>query len=62
MPKGKRVRSVPMTLPVTDALARLKDRGYLTEDDDLVFANSAGDHLDSGRCGGATTRRWRKQG
>jgi integrase len=47
MPKGKRVRSVPMTSPVVDALARLKERGFLAEDADLVFCNTAGEHLDS---------------
>jgi integrase len=47
VPKGKRVRSVPMTPPVADALARLKERGYLAEDTDLVFCNTAGEHLDS---------------
>ena len=47
MPKGKRVRSVPMTPRVIDTLARLKERGYLAEDGDLVFCNSAGGHLDS---------------
>jgi integrase len=47
VPKGKRVRSVPMTPPVIDALARLKERGYLAEDTDLVFCSTAGEHLDS---------------
>jgi integrase len=47
MPKGKRVRSVPMTPPVVDALGRLKERGYLAEDGDLVFCNTAGAHLDA---------------
>ena len=47
MPKGKRVRSVPMMPRVADELARLKDRGYLTDDGDLVFSNTAGDHLDA---------------
>jgi integrase len=47
MPKGKRVRSVPMTPRVIDTLGRLKDRGYLAEDGDLVFCNSAGGYLDS---------------
>ena len=46
-PKGKRVRSVPMTPAVIDALGRLKERDHLTDDDDLVFCNTAGDHLDS---------------
>ena len=47
MPKGKRVRSVPMTPRVVDTLGRLKDRGYLAEDGDLVFCNGVGDYLDS---------------
>lgn len=54
VPKGKRVRSVPMTPHVVDTLARLKERGYLSEDDDLVFANTAGDHL----CAWALRRRY----
>ena len=37
-----------MLIPdVVDALARLKERGYMAEDDDLVFCNTAGDHLDN---------------
>lgn len=44
-PKGKKVRSVPMTVDVVDALARLKDRQYFTADDDLVFPNDVGEHL-----------------
>jgi integrase len=47
MPKGKRVRSVPMTPAVIDSLGCLKERGYLTQDGDLVFCNTAGDHLDA---------------
>jgi integrase len=47
VPKGKRVRSVPMTPPVVDALGRLKERGYTAEDCDLVFCNTAGEHLDA---------------
>jgi integrase len=47
MPKGKRVRSVPMMPVVATALAQLKDRGYLTQDEDLVFCNTAGDHVDA---------------
>ena len=62
IPKGKRVRSVPMTGAVVDALARLKDRGHLTDDDDLVFINTAGGTWLRGRCGGATTGRSRRRG
>jgi integrase len=47
VPKGKRVRSVPMMPRVADALARLKDREYVTADEDLVFCNTGGEHLDS---------------
>jgi integrase len=45
VPKGK-VRSVPMTPGLLDTLARLKERGYLAADGDLVFCNTAGDHRD----------------
>lgn len=47
VPKSGKVRAVPMVPDVVDALATLKNRGYLAEDDDLVFCNSAGNHLDS---------------
>jgi integrase len=56
IPKGRRVRSVPMTPHVVDTLARLKERGYLTEDDDLVFCNTAGDYL----CAWGLRRRYYK--
>jgi len=36
-----------MTPRVIDTLGPLKDRGYLAEDGDLVFCNSAGEYLDS---------------
>lgn len=36
-----------MVPDVVDALARMKDRGYLAEDDDVVFASATGGHLDS---------------
>ena len=45
IPKGKRVRSVPMMPAVIDTLARLKEREEFTADDDLVFTR-AGDHED----------------
>jgi integrase len=47
LPKGKRIRSVPMTPDVIDALARLRDRDQDTGDDDLVFADEAGQNLNS---------------
>jgi integrase len=49
VPKGKRVRSVPMTSEVVDALARLKDARpkELAGDDALVFCTTVGGRLDS---------------
>jgi len=46
IPKGKRVRSVPMMPEVIDALATLKERDHFTADDDLVFGSEVGGHLD----------------
>lgn len=46
VPKGKRVRSVPMMADVIDALAALKEREHFTDDGDLVFASEVGEHLD----------------
>ncbi|HUU97481.1 MAG TPA: tyrosine-type recombinase/integrase, partial [Phycisphaerae bacterium] len=45
VPKGKRVRSVPMMPLVIDILAELKGRDNFTEDDDLVFRSTVGEHL-----------------
>jgi integrase len=45
VPKGKRVRSVPMMSELMDVLARLKEREHFTGDDDLVFPNEVGEHL-----------------
>ena len=47
IPKGKRVRSVPMIPEAVDALARLKERDNLTGDDDLVFCDVVGGYLDA---------------
>jgi integrase len=44
VPKGKRVRSVPMMPAVIDALAALKEREEFIADDDLVFTRE-GEHL-----------------
>ena len=44
MPKGKRVRSVPLMAVVIDALAGLKERKEFTGDTDLVFTRE-GEHL-----------------
>ena len=47
-PEGQaRPVSVPMMPRVVDALARLKEREHLTDDDDLVFCNTVGEHLDA---------------
>jgi integrase len=46
VPKGKRVRSVPMMPAVIDTLAQLKEREHFTADDDLVFCSEVGGHLD----------------
>jgi integrase len=45
VPKGKRVRSVPMLSEVIDALASLKERERFTDDDDLVFPSEVGGFL-----------------
>jgi hypothetical protein len=39
VPKGKKVRSVPMTPEVLDALGRMKEREDFTGDEDLVFCS-----------------------
>lgn len=46
VPKGKRVRSVPMMPAVIDTLARLKEREHFTGADDLVFCSEVGGHMD----------------
>lgn len=46
VPKGKRVRSVPMMADVLDVLAELKEREHFTGGADLVFCSEVGDHLD----------------
>jgi integrase len=46
VPKGKRVRSVPMMPDVVTALATLKEREHFTDDDDLVFVSEVGEHVD----------------
>jgi integrase len=45
VPKGKRVRSVPMMPAVIDTLARLKERDEFTDEGDLVFT-CEGQYLD----------------
>jgi len=46
-PKSGRIRSVPLGHDVAEVLARLGQRGSFTGNDDLVFAGSAGEHLDA---------------
>lgn len=46
VPKGKRVRSVPMMPEVIDVLGALKEREHFTADGDLVFCSEVGEHLD----------------
>jgi integrase len=46
MPKGKRVRSVPMMPAVVTALAELKEATAFDGDNDLVFGDEVGEHLD----------------
>jgi len=45
IPKGKKVRSVPMMADVVTTLARLKERDHFTGDDDLVFVNETGGYV-----------------
>lgn len=45
IPKGKKIRSVPMMPAVIDVLAKLKEREHFTEDGDLVFCSEVGEHL-----------------
>jgi integrase len=46
VPKGKRVRSVPMMPELLDVLAKLKERDEFTGDQDLVFCSQVGGHMD----------------
>jgi len=46
MPKGKRVRSLPLWDQAAQAFDALSRRGYLTRPDDLVFVGASGGHLD----------------
>jgi integrase len=46
VPKGKRVRSLPLVDQAARALGGLSRRGYLTRPDDLVFVGEIGGHLD----------------
>ena len=46
VPKGKRVRSVPLFDQAARAFDGLSRRGYLTRPDDLVFVEETGGYLD----------------
>lgn len=46
-PKSGKIRSVPMVPDVARALARLGQREMFTVDEDPVFANAVGRHLDA---------------
>jgi integrase len=54
-PKSGKVRSVPMAARVAEALARLSQREYFTDEDDLVFCGIVGGYLD----GSALSKRYR---
>jgi integrase len=53
-PKSGKVRSVPMAPEVATALAKLGQRAYSTEDDELVFVGEFGGYVD----GSALRRRY----
>jgi integrase len=46
-PKSGKVRSVPMAPEVAQALAKLGQRGYAVEDDDLVYLGEQGLYVDA---------------
>lgn len=46
-PKSGKVRSVPLAPDVARALARLSNREYGTDDDNLVFLGELGGHVDN---------------
>jgi integrase len=54
-PKSGKVRSVPMAPKVAEALARLGQRKFFVDEDDLVFAGILGGYLD----GSALSKRYR---
>jgi integrase len=53
--KSGKVRSVPMAPRVAEVLARLGQREFFTDDDDIVFAGITGGYLD----GSALSKRFR---
>ena len=46
VPKGARIRSLPLWDQAAAAIDALSRRGYLTQPDDLVFTGKGGGHLD----------------
>ncbi len=46
-PKSGKVRSVPLITELIGPLDRLSRRNHFTGDDDLVFVNDTGEHLDA---------------
>jgi integrase len=54
-PKSGRSRRVPMVSQVAERLIALRERGFLVEDDDLVFPGERGEFLD----GSALRRRYK---
>ena len=54
-PKSGKVRAVPLAPDVALALARLSQRGFWTDDDDLVFVGATGGYVD----GSALRRRYK---
>ncbi len=46
-PKSGKVRSVPLVPELIGPLDRLSQREHFTSDDDLMFANTVGEHLDA---------------
>ena len=54
-PKSGKIRSVPMAQRVAEVLARLGQREFFTDDDDIVFAGITGGYLD----GSALSKRYR---
>lgn len=46
-PKSGKVRTVPMVSAVAKALGGLRERGQFARNDDLVFPNASGGHIDA---------------
>lgn len=46
-PKSGKIRAVPLVPEVAQTLARLSDREHFTAEDDFVFVNTIGNHLEA---------------